>query len=72
VPTFQANAAVQGYAVEVSHHVITKTMGMPIERPENLMVYFPQAAAGSWWRRRITWRSKAPCSMRMCCSMRSN
>ena len=46
VPTFQANAAVQGYAVEVSHHVITKTMGMPIERPENLMVYFPQAAAG--------------------------
>ena len=45
VPTFQSNAAVQGYAVEVSHHVISKTMGMPIERPENLMVYLPQAAA---------------------------
>jgi hypothetical protein len=45
VPTFQGNSAVQGYAVEVSHHVITKTMGMPIERPENLLVYFPQAAA---------------------------
>ena len=45
VPTFQGNAAVQGYAIEVSHHVISKTMGMPIERPENLMVYFPQAAA---------------------------
>jgi len=45
VPTFQDNTAVQGYAIEVSHHVITKTMGMPIERPENLMVYFPQAAA---------------------------
>ncbi len=45
VPTFQGNAAVQGYAVEVSHHVVTKTMGMPIERPENLMIYFPQAAA---------------------------
>jgi hypothetical protein len=45
VPTFQGNAAVQGYAIEVSHHVINKTMGMPIERPENLMVYFPQAAA---------------------------
>ena len=45
VPTFQSNTAVQGYAVEVSHHVITKTMGMPIERPENLLVYFPQAAA---------------------------
>ncbi len=45
VPTFQANPAVRGYAVEVSHHVISKTMGMPIERPENLMIYFPQAAA---------------------------
>jgi hypothetical protein len=45
VPTFQGNSSVQGYAVEVSHHVISKTMGMPIERPENLMIYFPQAAA---------------------------
>jgi hypothetical protein len=45
VPTFQANSVVQGYAVEVSHHVISKTMGMPIERPENLLMYFPQAAA---------------------------
>ena len=45
VPAFEGNTAVQGYAVEVSHHVISKTMGMPIERPENLMVYFPQSAA---------------------------
>lgn len=45
VPTFQANTSVQGYAVEVSHHVISKTMGMPIERPENLMIYFPRSAA---------------------------
>ena len=45
VPRFQGNAMVQGYAIEVSHHVINKTMGMPIERPENLMVYFPQSAA---------------------------
>jgi hypothetical protein len=45
VPTFKGDSAVQGYAVEVSHHVISKTMGMPIERPENLMIYFPQAAA---------------------------
>jgi hypothetical protein len=45
VPTFQGDTSVQGYAVEVSHHVISKTMGMPIERPENLMVYLPQAAA---------------------------
>lgn len=45
VPEFQGNASVQGYAVEVSHHVIGKTMGMPIERAENLMVYFPRNAA---------------------------
>lgn len=45
VPTFQGSSFVQGYAVEVSHHVISKTMGMPVERPENLMIYFPQAAA---------------------------
>jgi hypothetical protein len=45
VPRFQGNAALQGYAIEVSHHVIGKTMGMPIERAENLMVYFPQSAA---------------------------
>jgi hypothetical protein len=45
VPTFQGNTAVQGFAVEVSHHVISKTMGMPIERPENLMIYLPQSAA---------------------------
>jgi hypothetical protein len=45
VPTFQTSSAVQGYAVEVSHHVVSKTMGMPIERTENLMMYFPQAAA---------------------------
>jgi hypothetical protein len=45
VPTFQGNTAVQGYAVEVSHHVISKTMGMPIERPENLMIYLPRSAA---------------------------
>jgi hypothetical protein len=45
VPAFQGNATVQGYAIEVSHHVIGKTMGMPIERAENLMVYFPRSAA---------------------------
>lgn len=45
VPTFESSTSVQGYAVEVSHHVISKTMGMPIERPENLMIFFPKAAA---------------------------
>jgi hypothetical protein len=45
VPVFRSNPVVQGYAVEVSHHVFGKTMGMPIERAENLMVYVPQGAA---------------------------
>ena len=45
VPAVQANPVVQGYAVEVSHHVLGRTMGMPMERAENLMVYVPQSAA---------------------------
>lgn len=45
VPEVQNNPGVQGYAVEISHHVYGRTMGMPIERAENLMVYLPQSAA---------------------------
>jgi hypothetical protein len=45
VPVFQGDPKIQGYAIEVSHHVFSKTMGMPIERAENLMVYLPQTAA---------------------------
>ncbi|MGA7318139.1 MAG: hypothetical protein WBX22_29710 [Silvibacterium sp.] len=45
VPVLQSDLRVQGYAVEVSHHVFGRTMGMPIERAENLMVYLPQSAA---------------------------
>lgn len=45
VPAVQSNPMVQGYAVEVSHHVLGRTMGMPMERAENLMVYLPQSAA---------------------------
>src|SRR5215472_3934281 len=45
VPPFQTNAAVQGYAVEISHHIVGKVMGVSMERPENLMVFFPQNAA---------------------------
>jgi hypothetical protein len=45
VPRFQANRAVQGYAVEVSHHILGKVMGVSMERPENLMVFLPQNAA---------------------------
>jgi hypothetical protein len=45
VPRFQANHQVQGYAVEVSHHVLGKVMGVAVERPENLMVFLPQSGA---------------------------
>ncbi len=42
VPRFQSNQQVQGYAVEISHHIIGKVMGVSMERPENLMVFLPQ------------------------------
>ena len=45
VPPFQGNAKVQGYAIEVSHHIVGKVMGVAVERPENIMVYLPQGAA---------------------------
>ncbi|MGO9646734.1 MAG: hypothetical protein ACLPOO_01640 [Terriglobales bacterium] len=45
VPRFQSNQHVQGYAVEVSHHIMGKVMNVSMERPENLMVFVPQGAA---------------------------
>lgn len=45
VPRFQSNHQIKGYAVEISHHITGKVMGVAMERPENLMVYLPQAAA---------------------------
>jgi hypothetical protein len=45
VPVLQNNPQVQGYAIEISHHVIGRTMGMPVERAENMMVYLPRNAA---------------------------
>lgn len=45
VPKFQTNPSVQGYAVEISHHILGKVMGVSMERPENLMMFFPQNAA---------------------------
>jgi len=45
VPHFQSNRQVQGYAVEISHHITGKVMGVSMERPENLMVFLPQNAA---------------------------
>jgi hypothetical protein len=45
VPPFQSNPKVQGYAIEVSHHIVGKVMGVAVERPENMMVYLPQSSA---------------------------
>jgi hypothetical protein len=45
VPKFQANQDVQGYALEISHHVTGKVMGVSMERPENVLIYLPKAAA---------------------------
>ena len=45
VPRFQNNKQIRGYAVEVSHHILSKVMGVSMESPENLMVYLPQGAA---------------------------
>jgi len=45
VPRFQGNRQVQGYALEISHHVLGNVMGVMVERPENLMVFLPQSGA---------------------------
>ncbi len=45
VPRFQNNPQVQGFAVEVSHHITGKVMGVSMERPENLMVFLPRNGA---------------------------
>jgi hypothetical protein len=45
VPPFQNNPDVQGYALEISHHVRGKVMDVAMERPENLFVYLPRSAA---------------------------
>ena len=45
VSHFQKNPDVQAYAFEIAHHVIGKVRGVRLERPENLVVIVPQAAA---------------------------
>jgi hypothetical protein len=45
VPRFQASHDVQGYAIEISHHVVGSAMGVAVEQPENLMVFLPQSDA---------------------------
>ena len=45
VARFQSNSSVQGYAFEISHHVVGKVMNVPVEHPENLVAVFPRDAA---------------------------
>ncbi len=45
VPRFQSSPDVQGYAVEISHHVLGSAMGVAVEQTENLMVFLPQTDA---------------------------
>ena len=45
VPQFENNVKVQGYALEVSHHIVKNVMDVTMERPENVEFFIPQAAA---------------------------
>ncbi len=45
VPRFQSIQDVQGYAVEISHHVLGSALGVAVEQPENLMVFLRQTDA---------------------------
>jgi len=45
VPRFQNNQHVQGFAIEISHHIMGRVMGVAMERPENLMVFLPRTDA---------------------------
>jgi hypothetical protein len=45
VPQFEKNSGMQAYALEISHHVLGKVGGVSVERPENVVVIMPQAAA---------------------------
>jgi len=45
VPRFQSNPNVQGYAFEISHHILGKVMDVSVEHPENLVAILPQDAA---------------------------
>ena len=49
VPRFQANQQVQGYALEISHHVRGQVMGVMVERPETSWCSCRKAARCNSW-----------------------
>ena len=45
VPPLAGDPSVQGFALEVSHHVRAKVMGVPSEHAENVVLFLPSDAA---------------------------
>jgi len=45
VPLLSDDPAVQGFALEISHHVRKKVLGVSAEHPENVVLVIPKAAA---------------------------
>jgi len=45
VTQFKNDPQIQGYAIEVSHYVLARVLGVPWEAPENLAVVLPRNAA---------------------------
>lgn len=45
VPAFKDNPDVEGFALEISHHIRGKSMGMSMEHSENLVLALPKDAA---------------------------
>jgi hypothetical protein len=45
MPMLKDNPDVEGFALEISHHIRGKSMGMKMERPENLVLVLPKDAA---------------------------
>ena len=45
VPAFRDTPEAEGFAMEISHHIRGKTMGMNAEHPENLVLALPKDAA---------------------------
>jgi hypothetical protein len=45
VPHFEGDLSFQAFALEISHHVRQKVMGVATERPENLVLVLPIASA---------------------------
>ncbi len=57
------NPDVEGFAMEISHHIRGQTMGMNMEHPENLVLVLPKAAAVRLVSARMRPTARLPFSM---------